>query len=328
MNKNKQKTLQMWDFCKKHKGVLIQYGCLILVVILFLIITKGQLFSAYNIKSLIGQVTPLLIMAIGLIFIFAHAGMDISCGAVVGLNALVSIFIINSTGSILLAVVVSVIASLLLYLFNIFVSIKFKIMATISSLAIMFIARGIITYVCSLNDGVIQLENYAILNDLKSNVVLQIVICVLIVLIATLLFNYTKLGHQAKAIGENPLSATQSGTKVNKIKYLCYGFAGICIGIAGIFVLARSGNVGKNIGSGNEMDVMVAIILGGTSLSGGSKTRISSAVVGCITLKLLSNGMSIAGIPTEMVSLVKGILFIVIILTTLRQSKNVREMPR
>ncbi len=328
MDKKNQKMLKIGAFCKKHKSVIIQYGCLILVVILFSIITKGQLFSAYNIKSLIGQVTPLLIMSIGLLFIFAHAGMDISCGAVVGLNALLSIVIINGTGSIVLALLASVISSLLLYLFNLFISIKFKIMATISSLAIMFIARGIITYVCSLNDGVIQLANYDIISNLKSNAILQVIVCVLIVLVATVLFNYTKLGHQAKAIGDNPLSAAQSGTNVNKIKYLCYAFAGICVGIAGIFVLARSGNVGKNIGSGNEMDVMVAIILGGTSLSGGSKTRISSAVVGCITLKLLSNGMSIAGIPTEMVSLVKGILFIVIILTTLRQSKNVREMPR
>ncbi len=322
------KKVKIGLFIKKQKSNIIQYGCLILVVILFSILTGGQLFSSYNIKSLIGQITPLLIMSVGLIFIFAHAGMDISCGAVVGLNALISILIINNTGSVLLALIVSVVVSLALYLFNLFISIKFRIMATISSLAIMFIARGIITYVCSLNDGVIQLANYNSISNLKSNVTLQLIVCIVVVVIAVILFNFTKLGHQAKAIGENPLSAEQSGANVNKIKYLCYAFAGLCVGIAGIFVLARSGNVGKNIGSGNEMDVMVAIILGGTSLSGGSKTKISSAVVGCITLKLLSNGMSIAGIPTEMVSLVKGILFIVIIMTTLRQSKNVKEMPR
>ncbi len=315
-------------FVKKHKSLLIQYGCLVLVVLIFSIVTSGDLFSTYNLKNLVYQTTPLLIMAVGLIFIFAHGGFDVSCGAVCGLNALISILIINSTGSVLLALICNIIVSLLLYLFNIFISIKFKIMATISSLAIMFIARGIITYVCSLNNGTIRLVDYQVLSEIKNNVIIQIVACVIIVLIAILLFSYTKIGRQAKAIGDNPLSASQSGTKVNKIKFICYAFAGLCVGVAGIFVLARSGNVGKNIGSGNEMDVMVAIILGGMSLQGGSKTRLSSAIVGCITLKVLSTGMAIAGVPNSSVSLVKGILFIIIILTTLRQPKSVREMPR
>ena len=88
------------------------------------------------------------------------------------------------------------------------------------------------------------------------------------------------------------------------------------------------GNVGKNIGAGKEMDVMVAVILGGMNLNGGAKSRMEAAIVGTITYTLLANGLTIAGVDQEYITLVKGLIFIAIIGLTLRQSKTIREMPR
>ena len=177
-------------------------------------------------------------------------------------------------------------------------------------------------------DGVVHIDDYSMISNLKSNWVLQLVITLLVVLITGFLFNYTKIGKQAKAIGDNPISARQSGANVNGIRYFAYILAGLLVGIASIFLMARSGSIGKSIGSGMEMDIMIAIILGGMNLNGGSKSKMSAAVIGSITYRLLSNGMTMVGVKTNYISLVKGIIFLAIIFMTLRQSKNVKEMPR
>ncbi len=316
-------------FIKYNKGVIIQYASLIFVIVLFGILTEGNLFSVYNLKALIGQVAPLMIASAGVFLMFANGSMDIASGAVSGLCALISAFIINATESVGLALFVSVITAIALYLFSCTVSIKFGLVSMIASLAVMFMARGIITYVCSLMPStIVKLDNYQILQPFKTNTVLQIVTAVVLVSVCWILAAFTKIGKGARAVGDNPVSAAQSGIRVDKTKIICSVIAGSCVGIVSLFSLARAGSVTKNIGSGMEMDIMVALILGGMNLSGGFKSKFSAAVIGTITFRLLSNGMTMAGVPTNYVSLIRGIIFLAIVFATLRQSKTIKEMPK
>ena len=319
---------KLWHFAKGHKDSLIRYGGLILVLVVFAITTGGKLFSTYNMKTIVSQVTPLLIMSAGLIFVFAHGGMDISVGAVVGLCSLCSVYVLNDTGSLFLVLLTCILIAVACYVINGGASIFFKIMSTISSLAIMFAARGIVTYNVSRTEDTIRFSDSSLVKLFSDNYGFMIASCVIIVLICKVLFDYTKLGKQAKATGDNPLGAAQSGANVNLIKMLCYVVAGVCVGIASVFAIARVGSVSENMGSGREMDVLIALILGGMTLSGGTRSKLSAAVIGSITYVLLSNGLSISGVPTNYISLVKGILFLLIVVLTLRQSRNIRELPR
>lgn len=317
------------SFFKTHYATVIQYASFIFVIVLFYILTSGEIFSSYNIKTLVGQTTPLIIASVGVIFIFANGSVDIASGAVAGLCAMSSALILNATGSLPLAFTVSIVISVIMYLFSTIVSIKFRLIFTIASLAVMFMARGVVTYVCSLKPStIISLDNYDIIKNFKTNTTMQIVLMTAVVLVCWVLFSFTKIGKQSRAIGDNPVSAQQSGVKIDKNKIICALIAGIGIGIVSIFSLARAGSVTKNIGSGMEMDIMVALILGGMSLSGGSKSKFSAAVIGPITFRLLSNGMTMAGVPTSYVSLIRGIIFLIIVFATLRQNKDIREMPR
>ena len=328
VEKRKFTGADVWQFAKSQKNSLIRYGAFVLVLIVFAITTGGKLFSAYNMKSIISQVTPLLIMSVGLIFVFAHGGMDISVGAVVGLCSLLSVYVLNDTGSLFLVLLTCIAVSVACYIINGGSSIFFKIMSTISSLAIMFAARGIVTYNVSRTEDTIRFSDSSLVKLFSDNYGFMIASCVIIVLICKVLFDYTKLGKQAKATGDNPLGAAQSGANVNLIKILCYVVAGVCVGIASVFAIARVGSVSENMGSGREMDVLIALILGGMTLSGGTRSKLSAAVIGSITYVLLSNGLSISGVPTNYISLVKGILFLLIVVLTLRQSRNIRELPR
>lgn len=317
------------SFIKTHRGTSIQYASFIFVIVLFYVLTSGEIFSVYNIKTLVGQTTPLIIASVGVIFVFANGSVDIASGAVAGLCAMTSALILNATESLPLAITVSIAISVIMYLFSTVVSIKFRLVFTIASLAVMFMARGVVTYVCSLMPStIISLDNYNIIKDFKTNTTLQIILMTSAVLICWVLFSFTKIGKQSRAVGDNAVSAQQSGVKIDKNKIICALIAGISIGIVSIFSLARAGSVTKNIGSGMEMDIMVAMILGGMSLSGGSKSKFSAAVIGPITFRLLSNGMTMAGVPTAYVSLLRGIIFLLIVFATLQQSKDIIEMPR
>ena len=314
---------------KRNKDTIIRFSCPVIVIVVFGVLTGGRLFSGYNIRALIGQTAPLLIAGVGVIYMFSNGSIDISSGAVAGLCAMISALILNAAGSLALAIMSSVIISAALYLFGVVVSIKFRLLSTIASLAIMFMARGVVAYVCSLTPGaIIRLDNFGMINRFRSDSGLQLAVISTTALVCWILYSFTKIGKHAKAIGDNPASAEQSGAQVNKNKIICALISGVCVGIASIFLLSRSGSVSQNIGSGMEMDIMVALILGGMSLSGGSKSRFGAAVLGPITLRLLSNGMTMSGVPTEYVSLIRGIIFLLIIFATLRQSKNIKEMPR
>lgn len=239
---------------KRHKASIIQYAGLLFVVVLFSILTGGQIFSSYNIRTLIGQTAPLMITCVGVIFMFTNGSMDIASGAVGGLCAMAAALILNATGSLPLAVLISVGIAVALYLFSAFVSIKFGLISTIASLAVMFMARGVVTYVCSLMPStVISLDNYRLVNAFKNSPVLQIALMAGAVLSCWVLFSFTKIGKHTRAIGDNPVSAEQNGVRINRTKLLCALIAGLCVGVVAVFLLARAGSVSKNIGSGMEM---------------------------------------------------------------------------
>lgn len=313
---------------QEKKPMLIQWGSLILVIIVFSILTQGNIFSRNSMRTLLAQIVPLMIMCCGMVFVFAHNGFDIASGSVLGMCAMVNVLIYNATKMLWLGLLVSILMSVALYFLECLISIRLGLVTTIGSLAIMFAGRGVVTYVCSLNNGTVRISDYSALSSIKNNTGLQIGVLVAVVLVSLFLFDLTKIGKEEKAIGDNDVSARQSGVHVEAIKYFSYMYAGLLVGIASIFTLARAGTVTRAIGSGNEMDIMVAIILGGMNLNGGSKSRMSAAIIGCITYRLLSLGMTMAGVPTSYISLVKGILFLVIIFMTLRQSKQIKEMPR
>ena len=328
MKGQRERKMKSITFIKRNRNNIVCYGSLALVIVLFAIITKGQIFSAYNLKSLAGQMVVLMIISIGMIFMFAHGTVDIASGAVAGLCTMIITLVLNATGNVPVSVVAAIATAVALYLFMWFVTAYLGLMSIIASLAVMFIARGLVTYILSLNAGRINIVHYDMIQPLKSNVVYALIAMAVVAVIGIILFNYTRLGKYCKAIGDNPISAEQSGARLKLVKFWCYVIAGCCVGLASLFLLARSGNVGKNIGSGTEMDVMVAVILGGMNLNGGAKSRIGAAIAGVITNSLLSNGLTIAGVNQTYITLVKGIIFIVIIGMTLRQNKTVAEMPR
>ncbi len=326
-----EKLKTVLHFAKTNRNTLIRYGLLVLVIIVFAAATGGRIFSKFSVNSILSQLTPLIILCVGMTFVFAHGNFDISAGAVLALSALVSIFVINgmgcTAGGVAVALLVSMALCVVFYLFNIFVSIKFRIMSTIGSLAIMFTARGIVTYLVSQTMSGYKIEDSSALALFREKWFM--VLCIVIVaVIGWIVFSFTSFGKYDRAIGDNPLSAMQSGAKVNRVRYISYAIAGVCVGFATLFYLSRTNSVTQNFGQGREMDIMIALILGGMLLSGGSKSRMSAAIVGSVTYVILTNGLSQLGLADAYVLIIKSVIFIVMIATTLRRPSTIKAMPR
>ena len=152
------------------------------------------------------------------------------------------------------------------------------------------------------------------------------VVLLIEVLIVTFLFNYTKLGKYAKAIGANPVVAEQNGIHIIRYKMYAYIILGLCVVGAAVFQMGYTGSASDSTGTGLEMKVMVALILGGMPLSGGMKSKVSCAVVGSFTYAFLDIGLPIIGVPANVILMIRAIIFILIVLFTCRQKDDV--LPR
>jgi ribose transport system permease protein len=315
-------------FINTNKNSLIRYGCFLLVIIAFSIATSGKIFNVYNLKVMTSQTVYLLFCTVGLLFVFAHGSFDISAGAVVAVSSLVCIYMLNANLNVYFAILMTVVVSALFYVLNALIAQYMKIISVISSLAIMFIGRGIATIVVSNAGDTIRISDFskiAIFQDYT----FMVVSAVIFVIICFVLFDFTKFGYQTKAIGDNPIAANESGARVNLIKLLGYLIAGIGVGMASVFYFGRTGSVSDKTGLGLEMDIIIALILGGMTLTGGSKSRMSSAIFGTVTYVLLTHGLSmIPSLSSNLIPIIKGVIFLIIIVFTLRAPKSTEELPK
>ena len=150
----------------------------------------------------------------------------------------------------------------------------------------------------------------------------MVLVLVVEVIVVTYLFNYTKFGKYAKSIGANPVAAQQSGINIIKYKIIAYIIMGICVVVASLFQMGYTGSASDSTGTGFEMNVMVALILGGMPLNGGMRSKVSCAVVGSFTLALLTVGLPMIGVKPNQVFIIKAIIFLIVVLITCRKKNG------
>jgi len=305
---------------KTNSSFLIPVLGFLAMVLIFVILTGGQLLSVNNLKILVRQTVIIYSLSLGMLFIFAQGSFDISAGAVIALLAIIMTIVYDWVNVLWIALLISIIIGAIIYGINIFISIKFGLITTISSLAIMFISRGIVTLAIQNTGSIISTS--ANLDIFRKNYVLLIIYLITITIIFVVLFNHTRLGKEVKTIGDNADAALLSGVDVNKIKIISYLVAGAMVGVASIFFLARTSTVSEKAGVGMEMDIIISLILGGMNLSGGAKSNINAAIFGSLSYVILSNGLMITGIEAIWITLVKGLIFLIIVLITVSQRKT------
>lgn len=313
---------------KKHAAQLAAFSGLLVCIIFFTILTPifgESIWSPAKLETLIRNVIVLALMSVGAVFVYSLGSMDISIGKQVGLYATLTVVLGNATGSLIWGILLSLVISAFIGVVNGATGEILKIHPVISSLVFMMVLSGVssITY-NSLGSRNVALSgvSFAIFKEPW----FMVMVLAIEVLVVSFLFNYTKLGKNAKAIGANPVAAQQSGINLVKYKILAYVVMGVCVVVASMFQMGYTGSASDSTGTGFEMNVMVALILGGMPLSGGMKSRVSCALVGSFTYALLAVGLPMIGVAANQVFVIKAILFLVVVVLTCRKKTGV--LPR
>jgi ribose transport system permease protein len=307
---------------------MLPFVGLVFITVLLAIVTNGKLVKPSNLLVLLNNTFTVSLVALGAAFVFAHGGMDFSIGASSGLAQYVALILLTRSG---LPVFVAILASVLVCLISSTlvgsVAVLLRVPSFVTSICVRAICTGLLAgSVNSASGGRLTID-FAKYNGFN-NEFLKLGVLIAFIAFAYFLFEETVAGRNLKAIGGNTITAFQAGVKLSKNTILSYSFLGFCVGVAAFFQLTRIGVVSANSGAGLEFDIMVAIILGGFPMAGGSTARIRSVIIGAITLTVLFNGLIIWGLDPNLVNGVKGLLFIIVVTlsydrTNLKQVKMI-----
>ena len=312
------------DWLKVHSNDFLSYGGLILCLIIFSFMSEGRLWMPYNVGILIQAVCVYAILALGAMFIYSMGYMDISVGAQVGVYCLVLILITNKTGNLWLGFGMILVLALFCGLVNGLVAVILGLPSIVTSIFLMSIFGGVQMLIMEWQ-GTNSLSIEYDMKFLQSTKAMVLAI-IIVAVIAIYLYKFTQLGKVTRAIGANEKATEYSGIKTTKWKVLAYSFFGICVSVASLFLMARTGAAGKGTGNGYAMDIMVALLLGGMPLSGGMKSKISSSLIGAFTYVVLSNGLTLSGVDITYVYVIKALVFLGVILITCRKKNGI--LPR
>ena len=326
MKEKKLSPVLRW--VKVHKSEFGAYCGLLFCIILFSVLPplRGKsIWEAEKLATLMSNVIVNALLSVGAVFVYAMGNMDISIGKQVGLYATLIVALGNSTGSLLPGIALSIVIAIIIGAANGAIGELLHIHPVVSSVAFMMALSGVstVTYnsLGSRNVGLKTIDYH-----LFKEPWLMVAALVVEILVITYLFNYTKYGKYARAIGANPEAARQSGISLVKFKVIAYVIMAFCVVLASVFQMGFTGSASDSTGTGFEMNVMVALILGGMPLSGGMRSRVSCAVVGSFTLGLLAVGLPLIGVKPLHVFIIKAVIFLIVVLMTCRKKDG--TLPR
>ena len=286
--------------------------------------TSEHFLSPYNITSLLTNISYSGIAAIVLTLVMISRGLDISIGGVIGLTTVVVSALYSQTDPlpIWLILIIGLGVGAVVGLINGWCITVLDMDPIITTLGAMAITRGL-AYVISDSQSILMFEDTTdfISNGVIFNVPIPIILFMLTALIFSIVLHKTKFGRSIYAIGANEVSASLSGISVNKTKMILYVFTGIAASVSGIILLGQTSVGMPQHGIGAELEVITAVLLGGTALSGGKGT-IYGTIAGVLILGVLFNGLTISGVRYVHLQIFQGLLLLVAVATYEIKTRN------
>lgn len=320
---------------KKYGRNLSKFQSLIALFILCLVISlsSDKFMTSANVWNVMRQISVNICISTGMTLVVLTAGIDLSVGSVLALCGAVTAGLLKNgieipavnlyIGFTLLgATVAGLLAGFLLGRFNGWAITKFKVPPFVATLAMLTIARGL-TMLWTKGFPITELsENFTYLGTgWLLGIPLPVWISGAIVLITVMITNKTKLGRYIYAIGGNESAATLSGINTKKIKMAVYTIAGVLSAIGGLLVTSRLNAAQPNAGTGYELDSIAAVVIGGTSLSGG-RGSVAGTVLGAVIIGVLNNGLVLLNVSPFWQQVVKGFVILIAVIVDKANAKN------
>jgi ribose transport system permease protein len=284
-----------------------------LLIVLCLAISLGssRFYSVENVIAILRQCSLVLIIGAGMTMLLIAAEVDLSVGASLAFAGVVAMDVTNQTNSVLLGAAAGILFGGFVGLVNGLVVTRLKVNSLIATIATMMILQGsVFLYSRQAIQNHNQLPAFTALSTgYLGPVPVPVVIAAIVFACTFVVLRHTVFGRYIYAVGANRQAARLSGLKPERLTLLVFVITGLLTGLSGL-ILASLMNAGQpTAGRGFELTVIAAVILGGTSLSGGRGTLLGT-LLGVVTLQVINNGIIILGWDQELQMVVPGIVIV------------------
>ncbi len=294
-------------------GVASIFIFFLAVCILFGLVTDAFLTEA-NILNILRQSAPLLIVATAMTFVITTGGIDLSVGSMLGLVGALSAVLLQAGVPWPLALVGLVLLGAAIGALQGFFIAYEGIPAFIVTLAGLGIIRGV---------ALLITQGYSIPVDPGSGFVeigrgwvvglpMPALIAVAVLALGIVIFTQTRFGRYVTGIGANAEAVRRAGVNIRRVTLLVYVLSGAAAALAAVVIAARLGSGSANAGAGFELEVIAAVVLGGTSLFGGRGTMIGT-VLGALTVAVIGNGLILAHMSPFLTPIITGVIILIAI---------------
>lgn len=299
-------------FVTSHFGVL-SISVVFVLLFIFFSVRADAFLTPENLVNVLRQIAPTVIVAMAMTFVITTGQIDLSVGSVLGLSAAL-LGIWAATGNGLIALVGTLVLGLVVGLTNGALAAYGRMQSFIVTLAALTAFRGVALYA---TEGYSTPIDSTFLLPIGQGKFLGLYtptwIAIATVALAWYVFNHTRFGRYVIAVGSNAESLRRSGVDIRKIQMGVLALTGVAAALAGVITAARLASGSPNSGTMFELEVITAVVLGGTSLMGGRGSVIGSAI-GALTLGIISNGLVLLRVDVYWVPIVQGLILVLAIL--------------
>lgn len=314
MKMNKKKLINQINI---YRSVLI-----LLVICIFATILSPSFLSVTNLFNVFKQITVAGVVGCGMTFVILTGGIDLSVGSILGLSGVLAAGVLESTGNPAFAIALALAVGVICGAINGFFVSFCEIPPFISTLGMMTLLRGCVLVYTKGSPISIKSDAYKFFGKgAIAGIPVPVFILILLFLLAHYILTQTSYGRSIYAFGGNREAARLSGISTRFTEWMAYTINGLLCGIAGVILTARLGSAQSTSGTGIEMDAIAAVILGGTSLSGGVGFVLPT-VVGAMIMGIIDNILTLMNVNPHATNIVKGAVILIAVLV----DKKVKDL--
>lgn len=295
------------------KQIFKKFSTLFILIVLVVVFSAASpnFLRMDNLLNVLRQVAVIGILAAGMTYVIISGGMDLTVGAYLGLSGVIIAKLMSDGGvSAPLAVLLTMAALTVVGVITGALIVYLNVSAMVITLGMMTVVRGL-AYIISNGLPVYDIpESIVFLGQgYVAGIPVPVMIMLIIVAVMGIILKYSYFGRYVYAIGGNVEAAKLAGLPVKKITISLYGISAFLASIAGIVLTGRVSSGAPASGTGTEMDVVTAVVIGGISVNGG-KGSMLGAFLGAVIIGVLSNGLTIMNVGEYYQQVVKGVVLI------------------
>ncbi|RVH88452.1 ABC transporter permease [Sinorhizobium medicae] len=291
----------------KHREASVL--AMLAAVAIYLSFASDYFLEPRNLLNVGRQASVVAIVALGQALVIIARGIDLSVGSVIGLSAVVGAVLMRDTGSETIGLVGGLATGLACGVVNGLLYTRFRINPFIATLGTLSIARGIALLMTGgipvPFGGFAEFVGAGRIHNTPVSFLLMIVLAIIVHIFAV----RTVTGREIYAIGDNPKASRLAGVNIHHIRLFVFALCGLLAGLGGLILAGNLASADPNLGMGYELDVIAAVILGGTALSGG-RGSIIGVIIGALLMALLNNAFVLLGISAYWQVVTKGLVII------------------